>query len=161
MYSITFQSDCTNDFSYRDFIEASNQQPEHWVDKIFFVLKEVFMLINTLLMKNTVILWNIFFLFKNNIFIFNTFLNIIYLCDAVMNFQQPLLQLYDPHKSLYMLIWCSKYFWYFQCWTVMLLNIFVEAVIIFPPFWWKENLKNKIIWNVFVLNKNINVFIII
>ncbi len=43
----------------------------------------------------------------------------------------------------------------------MLLNIFVEAVIIFPPFWWKENLKNNIIWNVFVLNKNINVFIII
>ncbi len=47
MYFITFQSDCTNDFSYRDFIEASNQVTNNQnieLTRCFFCmfLKEIF-----------------------------------------------------------------------------------------------------------------------
>ncbi len=52
MYFITFQSDCTNDFSYRDFIEASNQVTNNQnieLTRCFFVCfwKKSFMLIKT------------------------------------------------------------------------------------------------------------------
>jgi hypothetical protein len=118
----------------------------HYSSKVWFCSWK-----KSLMCTKTTCLIKILLQFEITGFYLNIFWNVMYSCDGKVKFSATISQVFSVTWSFRnhsnMMIWCSRRISYYQCWNVVLLNIFEEIVTHFFDLMNRRFKRKAFIWN--------------